>query len=274
MTEARQEPNVYAEPRVVSGPEECDFYHTIELPGHGVVEGAWDLRGGEDAYLGGVELAGKRVLEIGSASGFMSFHMERRGADVVAYDLSPAQTYELVPYARARHGDDLTATARRHLERTNNAFWLGHRLTESRARLAHGTVYEIPAALGLFDVATLGSVLLHLRDPFRALEQALSRTRETAVITDRTQSLLLRLPFRASAQLGRAMLFRPDAATCQPEATWWRLNPHLIKRMVAVLGFEDARVTYHRQVYEKKKTPLFTVVARRTQPMRDGGATE
>ncbi|HEY4442105.1 MAG TPA: hypothetical protein VGN14_16725, partial [Candidatus Elarobacter sp.] len=70
--------------------EACYFYHTMELPGVGTVEGEWDLRTGVDAYLGGEELRGKRVLEIGTASGFLCFAMERRGAEVIGYDLDPA----------------------------------------------------------------------------------------------------------------------------------------------------------------------------------------
>lgn len=259
----------FAEPRHVQSPEECDFYHTVELPEHGVVEGAWDLRGGEDEYLGGVHMRGKRVLELGTASGYMCFHMERAGAEVVAYDLSPEHSYDVVPYARAGYGQDLAGRVRTHIERTNNAFWLGHRLLGSNARLAQGTVYDISPELGVFDVVTLGAILLHVRDPFRALDQALARAGDTVVVTDRTQGPLLRLPLRLSSHLGRTMLFRPEATTCRPEATWWRLNPHVIASMLAVLGFEDARTTYHRQLYEKKKTPLFTVVARRTQPLRE-----
>jgi hypothetical protein len=43
----------------------------MELPGRGVIEGRdWDLRGSVDEYLGNVDFAGQRVLEIGPASGF------------------------------------------------------------------------------------------------------------------------------------------------------------------------------------------------------------
>ena len=41
------------------------WYHAIELPDGRVLPGAWDLRGHESAYLGGVDVAGKRVLELG-----------------------------------------------------------------------------------------------------------------------------------------------------------------------------------------------------------------
>ena len=65
----------------MNGPiEECYFYHSIDLPGRPPIVGAWDLRAGVDAYLGGISVAGKKVLEVGAANGFLSFHLEKRGA--------------------------------------------------------------------------------------------------------------------------------------------------------------------------------------------------
>ncbi|MEO7836543.1 MAG: hypothetical protein ABIS21_02740, partial [Acidimicrobiales bacterium] len=64
---------LFAEPRIVESPESCFFYHFMDLPGHGPVgDEGWDLRPGIDNYLAGVELAGRRVLEIGPASGFLT----------------------------------------------------------------------------------------------------------------------------------------------------------------------------------------------------------
>ncbi|MEE9185219.1 MAG: hypothetical protein V3U39_12205, partial [Acidimicrobiia bacterium] len=80
--------NVFALPREVTDINECYFYHSMDIPRHGAVDGEWDLREGVTEYLGGVDFAGKRVLEVGTASGFLCFHMESQGAEVVAYDLS------------------------------------------------------------------------------------------------------------------------------------------------------------------------------------------
>jgi hypothetical protein len=54
----------YADPRAIRSLSECLFYHSMEIPGYGLVEGQWDLRGRESAYLGGLDFAGKRVLEV------------------------------------------------------------------------------------------------------------------------------------------------------------------------------------------------------------------
>jgi hypothetical protein len=263
----RQE-SLYAPAREVASLEECRFYHTMDVPGYGLQRGEWDLRGREPDYLGGIELDGKTVLEIGPASGFLTFWMERQGAEVVAYDLSPAHSIDVVPYARVDHRS-IASHFKEQIARQNNAFWLAHEAFRSRARVVYGTVYDMPAALGMHDVATLGSVLLHLRDPFLALQNVLEHTRETVVVTDKSQSWLYRSPLRVSEKLARALFFRPMATAAAPEATWWRLTPELLRRMAAVLGFEEAKVTYHRQRFEGRWRPFFTLVARRTVPMED-----
>lgn len=55
------------------------------------------LRGHEADYLGHVNLAGKRVLEIGPASGHLTFWMEAQGAEVVGFDLGPNDDGPVVP---------------------------------------------------------------------------------------------------------------------------------------------------------------------------------
>ena len=48
--------------------------------------------------MGKVDLRGKRVLEMETASGFLCFYMESKGAEVVAYDLSPDHLWDIVPF--------------------------------------------------------------------------------------------------------------------------------------------------------------------------------
>ena len=77
----------------------CDFYHTVELPDGSLTNAQWDLRGGVNQYLGDVDFSGKSVLEIGPASGFLSFHMEKNGAKVTCIE-PPIETFwDLVPRA-------------------------------------------------------------------------------------------------------------------------------------------------------------------------------
>lgn len=94
--------SIYAEPRTVTKLADCLFYHSMDISGYGSVDGAWDLRGTVDEYLGGIGLEGKKVLEIGKASRFLTFHMEQLGATVIAHDLSSQDDWDAVPYARRK----------------------------------------------------------------------------------------------------------------------------------------------------------------------------
>jgi hypothetical protein len=236
----------------------------MEIPGHGVLEGEWDLRNNVDAYLGGVDVSGKRVLELGTASGFLCFAMESRGADVVGYDLCDQYDWDLVPYA----GDALSrnlAGRRAHIRSVNKSWWYAHRALGSRANVVYGTVYDVPDEIGPVEVSTFGSILLHLRDPFRALEQGLRNTTETAIITD----LMPPWAPRGSGAPDYRMRFLPDPETGNPKAAWWHFSPDIIRRFIGVLGFRDTQVTYHEQLYRGQVKELFTVVGRRTNPPAD-----
>lgn len=255
----------FAPPRVVNDLADCFFYHTIDVPGHGTVRGDWDLRPGIDKYLGGVDFRGKRVLDVGAANGFLTFSMERKGAEVISYDLAPEYRWDLVPFA----GTDLEAEFarhREHLQKLNNAYWLCHRAFQSKARMVHGTIYTVPEEIGPVDVASLGSILLHVRDPFLALQTVLRLTRETVIIADAVPrrhvvQWLLRRFFAPK------MTFLPRAAAGGPNDTWWSLSPAVLREFLGVLGFEDTRISYHTQCFQGSKRLYYTIVGKRTKPM-------
>src|ERR1700738_2351795 len=147
------ESSIYAAPRVVTDLADCHFYHSMDLPGYGTVQGEWDLREGIGAYLGNVDFKGKRVLEMGTASGFVGFHMEKAGAKVIGYDLSDAQAWDVVPFARY-DSDDFLRKRRAHIKRMNNAYWLSHSALGSRNKVVYGHVYSVPREIGGVDVST------------------------------------------------------------------------------------------------------------------------
>jgi SAM-dependent methyltransferase len=270
--------DLYARPRAVEGVADCYFYHSMEIPGHGEVTGEWDLRGDEHRYLGGVDLAGKRVLELGAASGFLTTYMERQGAEVVAYDLSENHSWDVVPFA----GNDLAQfdTIRRdHLRKINNGFWLNHKAQNLSARLVHGTVYTVPEEIGQVDVATFASILLHVRDPFLALQTSLRLVRDLVIVTDVYPASEYHLVGDfVDAPDSEVPTPLPPEAHGQPKATflpqywdhaygdtWWHLSPETIRRYVGVLGFEKTEITYHHAYAGGKRTLLYTVVGHRTR---------
>jgi hypothetical protein len=249
----------------------------MEIPGYGLVNGEWDLRKGVREYLGGVDFKGKRVLELGTASGFICFHMEHQGAEVVAYDLSDEDEWDVVPYARCSD-EDYVLARRERVRRLNNAWWLCHRAFDSRSKVVYGNVYSIPAVIGLVDICAVCSILLHVRDPFLALQKALRLTRETVIVTEPAPIFNLPSALRFYKRLlpsgiaGSPLNFLPDSRRCEPRGDWWRLSPETVKRFIGVLGFEDSKVTYHYQTLQngrfKIRYRIFTVVGHRTTPLK------
>lgn len=162
----------YAEPRNVTSTMDCFFYHTTDLPA-GTQYGPWDLRGRFDDYIGNIDLKGQRVLDVGTATGFLSFCAEEAGAaEVVSFDLDSADRQHLLPFADSDYVRDhakwsVAQTAA--FQRWKNAYWLTHRLKNSKAKVVYGDVYALPEAIGQFDVIILGAILEHLADPIRAL---------------------------------------------------------------------------------------------------------
>src|SRR5580704_10303985 len=136
--------SIYTEPRSVSDLKESYFYHTMDLPGIGKIEGNWDLRPNLKKYLGGVDFRGRRVMDVGCASGILSFYMEQQGAEVVSFDLDKNGDWDMVPFAKWDQFEHIAADRKLIINKLNNAYWLAHRLLDSKARVVYGSVYAIP----------------------------------------------------------------------------------------------------------------------------------
>jgi 2-polyprenyl-3-methyl-5-hydroxy-6-metoxy-1,4-benzoquinol methylase len=172
---------IFAEPLKIADIGDCSFYHTVELPGYGVINGEWDLRGRVNEYLGNVDFAGQRVLEIGPASGFLTFEMEKRGADVVSVEVTDEHGWDFVPYPAARL-EEVFGPRRIVMQQLKNSYWFSHAALQSKAKVCYGDVYNLAAALGEFDIAVMGAVLLHCRDPLRIVEQCGKRAKSLIIV--------------------------------------------------------------------------------------------
>lgn len=241
----------YERPWEVHGLQDCLFYHTMDLPGVGTVTGEWDLRGGLDRYVGEVDLRGKSVLEIGPASGCVTFHMESMGAQVTAVDVDETTAWDIVPRAELNMGDAL-ATRRAGARLLRNGFWFAHRQFQSRARVVYSNVYDLPVGMGQYDVAVLGMVLLHLRDPLLALTKCAQHAR-TLVVTEL-------LPGDLADQPVCRLLPSLENPTWD---TWWSISPAFVVQYLQVLGFRQIAVTGHSALFRRGDYPLYTVVASR-----------
>jgi SAM-dependent methyltransferase len=250
---------LFAAPREVSSLDDCLFYHTVDLPGHGTVEGFWDIRGGESQYLGGVALEGRRVLEVGPASGHLAFFMERQGAEVVSVEVADSRSWECfweMDGPLPEDLEELLAINRTHLERFKNSYWFCHRAFGSKAAVHYGSAYSLPRELGEFDLSVLACVLLHTKHPLRILENCARATRETVVVVEPLKREL-------NAQTPAAFLPTPDQRWWD---TWWGFSPKYFVDVLRSLGFPHTRVTFHTQTGYGEPTEMFTVVASRRAP--------
>lgn len=143
------------------------WYHTMELRPGVVTPGWFDLRPVVDR-LPWPEVEGKRCLDIGTYDGFLAFELERRGAaEVVAIDISDHALWDWPHHLRAQGPERLAEIA----GEKGRGFEIAHRALGSKVEKVERSVYDLdPASVGTFDVVVCGSLLLHLRDPMRALE--------------------------------------------------------------------------------------------------------
>jgi tRNA (mo5U34)-methyltransferase len=132
-------------------------YHTLELPNGTVIPGIIGveaLKARIRSFPIPEDLRGKRVLDVGAASGWNSFEMERRGASVVAVDCVEFEEFQLA-----------------------------HKMLDSKVDYRLLDVDELtPEALGTFDYVLFFGVLYHLRHPLFGLERISALTREAAFV--------------------------------------------------------------------------------------------
>lgn len=240
-----------------SNPKRCYFYHTMEVPGYQRVEGEWDFTKSVNQYLGGVKLKGKRVLDLGTASGFFSFYMESKGAIVTAYDLSTKESWDIVPYFNQNINKQSSAR-KVHIWRLNNSFWFIKNVLRSKVKMIYGNVYDLSQKVDEVDISIVGAILLHLRDPFMALQNVCLITKETIVITDLYWQIL-----NIGKDKQPIMRFFPDIETNDASQTWWILTPEIVTKMLEVVGFETKKLYFHSQKFKGKKMNFFTIVAKR-----------
>lgn len=236
----------------------CHWYHQVPAANGERLPGAWDLNGNESTYLGGIDLADRRVFELGPATGHLTWWMERQGAEIVAFEAGLDCHNDLIPYGRTL-ADNVRDNTMRFTSTVQRSWWWTKIEHDLRAEVAYGTPYDLPSDLGEFDVTVLGAVLPQLRDPFGAMMQVAARTTEAIVVTD----LEPPRPWGATE-----MRFNPIEGD---HSSWWVITPGAMRRMLSNVGFTEHTVTRHAQWRrpghaldaDPTETPMYTIVARR-----------
>jgi SAM-dependent methyltransferase len=240
----------YAAPRHVTDLDQCKWYHSMDLPGHGPVVGAWDLRGRFDEYVGHVDLQEKRVLDVGAASGFLTVEAEKRGAHVVSFDADDVGRMKLMPYKAQPNAEDL-APSKEAFEWMRNSYWLAHRAFGLKAQAYYGDLHNLPDALGMFDIAIIGQILVHQRDPLGAIASVAARTRRLVIVEGMVN--IADVPFAL-------FLNSPER-----RESWWHLSVALYDRMLQGVGFRRVGFSEakYRCVWANEDVVIATLIADR-----------
>jgi tRNA (mo5U34)-methyltransferase len=205
-----------------------EWYHTIELAPSVVTPGWFDTRGIVAELPFPASLEGKRCLDVATFDGFWAFEMERRGAaEVHAIDV-------LDPYGwdwPAMSSEETVKAINRRKE-GGRGFDVAHRALGSSVQFEERSVYDLdPAKMGEFDFVYVGSLLLHLRDPVRALERVRAVCRGQLLLVDNVALALTLLHPR-----------RPLASfDGEGRPWWWKANVAALSRIVRSAGFELER---------------------------------
>jgi len=202
------------------------WYHTLEVAPGVETPGWFDLRPVAHR-LPWPDVRGKRCLDVGTFDGYLAFELERRGAaEVVATDIGSHEDWDWPPVMRALGPDAMAEIA----GEKGRGFEVARRLLGSSVRRILVSVYDLdPEEHGQFDVVVCGSLLLHLRDPMRALARIRGVCRgELMSIEEIDLPLTMLRPRQAALRFdGLSDLFQ-----------WTVPNVAAHRRMVQAMGFD------------------------------------
>ena len=209
------------------------WYHTIELAPGVATPGVIDLRSAAPRVLPD-DLSGLRALDVGTFDGFWAFEMERRGAEVVAIDVDRIDAAEWPPLNRPK----LEARAKEWDVQLGRGFKIASEFTGSSVQRVISPVYDVTADVlgGPVDFAFSGDIMLHLRDPVRALQAIWGALKPGG-------RLLMFEPFSLPATLRSP---RQPLAEFKPLVTdfdWWYPNLATLAAWPRAAGFAEVRRT-------------------------------
>jgi tRNA (mo5U34)-methyltransferase len=207
------------------------WFHTIDLPDGTCTPGVFDTRASA-ARLDWPSVRGARCLDIGTCDGFWAFEMERRGAaEVVAIDIDDPGQLDLPRVGREETIEGLRKSFARRKER----FELAAAALSSRVRRIPSSVFDLDAAThGTFDVVFCGSLLIHVREPVRALE-SMARVCSGEIMILEGVDARLDLPWRAT----------PCARLEPAPMQWWRANTAGLLAMLRLAGYDVVSTSRH-----------------------------
>lgn len=189
---------------VASQNEGGGSYHHIDFGSGVVLEGDYDLANYLPYYDLPADMAGLRVLDVGTATGFLALECAARGAAVTAIDV-----HDHPPLL------DLAAILKLPIEYRQQS------------------VYDLAPEGAAFDVVACGSLLLHLTDPLLALRRMRSACASTLHVTTAS-------PKRWWRNRDHRCYFVGHEAAGMAYYSYWEISGPGLARMLAVAGFARA----------------------------------
>jgi hypothetical protein len=245
-----------AEPWQMPNVTECQFYHCMDFPDGETVTGPWDIRGQFEQYIGNYPIAGKSVLDAGTASGFLAFSAEHAKATVTTLELKSVAELSLLPFQRHTYfqGDRAAWEDAVDADWKNikNSFWYAWHKYKSSVEMIYVPLREVKYWDRKFDVVTAGAILEHLSDPVTAIGD-LSRLAKEAVIIAFTP---------VSEESDLLMRTANDWSNVEHYYTWWIISLGLYKRVFDNLGFDIELLPAHAK-HNGIRTSRHTIIARR-----------
>lgn len=179
-------------------------YHVLHVSPGLTIPGLYDVSRVIHHYELPADLTGRTVLDVGTSTGYLAFECARRGADVTAIDLWPGDTFN-------------------HLLE----------LLGLKARYVRMSLYDLAPSFGQFDYVLCGSLLVHLRDIFGAVQKLREVCRGEAVVCTND--------FPDPQCQHRALLeflgYRAPTGDGGEYWAYWNVNAQGLARLLQAAGF-------------------------------------
>lgn len=196
------------------------WYHQIELAPGVVTPGSQNSAEMLEVLALPEDLAGQRVLDIGTRDGFFAFECERRGAEVTAIDYAGAEV---------------------------TGFQVAKQLLGSQVEYVEENVYNLSVdRYGRFDLVLLLGVLYHLRNPMQALDAVRDVCESRLIVESQTIDDAFLDPDGAFRRLAEVdpeleasclMQFYPGTSLYGDPTSVWAPNEACLGAMLEAAGF-------------------------------------
>jgi len=233
------------------------WYHTVDLGDGLVTPGSFDYRAAIAEFGLPASMAGMTALDVGSATGFFAFELERRGAAVTSIELPALSQWdcfpgestsgiigkirERLPYHSILPREEIAETFRTMSEKElyrvllDGPFHFCRERLGSRVERVYCTVYELGQALTgrHFDLVMLSDILIHTVDPLGALASAAGMCGGELIVAD---------DIIGAEDDPPALRYVGGASANADMAEWWRPNVAWFRQILTRLGFADIAV--------------------------------